>query len=133
MIAQAADEPVALAHPPAGDTVRVVAAEGTIYDLSFDTSSATASLDGADFTLSFEDGSKIVFERLVEVAASPDPPVFRIDGVDIASEILISQVSYLTSDFGLEPAAAGALFTASPRASFGLAPFPELRRARLGQ
>lgn len=128
----AAGEQVSVDRPPPGKTTRIAAAEGDIYVINFDPTVAQVSVDEADFVLSFDDGSKVLIERLVELVRSPEPPLFRIDGIDVASEVLITQTAALDFD---PYAAAETRFLTSPtaRSKFGYAPFPELRRKRLGQ
>ena len=110
--------------------MRIVASEGARYEMNFDPGSAVLSFEDTDLVLSFENGGKIVFERLIEMAASPDPPIFLIQGVEVASTVLASQVSALA----LGPDAAhGSLFASPDGTGFAFAPFPELRRARLGR
>ncbi|NIA69373.1 hypothetical protein HBA54_12300 [Pelagibius litoralis] len=88
---------VAVSRPDAGLTVEVQALAGQSYSLDFAPGEAEVELDGADFILIFDDGSRIVFLDLVTLAESGDAPAFTVAGAEVGADVLLAQVLALAA------------------------------------
>ena len=74
---------VMVARPDPGQTVEISAEPGQTYVLDFDPSEARALVEGDNLILVFEDGSKIVFENLVDLAQLENGPSIQYAGQDM--------------------------------------------------
>lgn len=96
-LGQAAPEPLVVNQPAAGQTQQIVLEPGQPVLLTMAADETFIAVDGANFVLSFDgdnDGaidSQVIFQNLVDQAASNEPPVFVIAGQVIDSGLLVSQ------------------------------------------
>ncbi len=74
---------VVVARPEPGQTVEISAEPGQTYVLDFDPSQARALVDGDNLILVFDDGSRIVFENLVNLAQLEDGVGLEYAGQDM--------------------------------------------------
>ena len=103
---------VAISAPTiAGQIIEQRLENGQQTVLNFDAASATPSIEGTNFVLSFNGigegavDSKLVFLDLVDQAQSGDAPVLVINGNEISADQLIGQALALLSGDPLETAA----------------------------
>ena len=95
----------------AGQVIEQRVQNGQQVVLDFDAASATPSIEGSNFVLSFDgngDGvadSKIVFLEMVAQAQSGDAPILIINGNEVSADQLIGQALALLNGDTLETAA----------------------------
>lgn len=120
-LGQAAPEPLVVNQPAAGQTQQITLEPGQPVLLTMPADETFIAVDGANFVLSFDgdnDGaidSRVIFQNLVDQAASNEPPVFVIAGQVIDSGLLVSQTIALGGGNG-EPIP---FETAAPQAPQG--------------
>lgn len=96
-LGQAAPEPLVVNQPATGQTQQITLEPGQPVLLTMAAEETFIAVDGANFVLSFDgdgDGaidSRVVFQNLVDQAASDEPPVFVIGGQVVDSGLLVSQ------------------------------------------
>ena len=103
--AEAAEQPEVVAEnevqvdkPAPGETERVAAEAGQIYVMNFDPNLAQVLIQGQDFVLLFADGSQIVFQNLVGLAAQGLAPFLRVGGLNIGGDIILAQARALADE-----------------------------------
>ncbi len=79
---------VMVARPEPGQTTEISAEPGQTYVLDFNPSEARALVEGDNLILIFEDGSKIVFENLVDLAQLENGPSIQYAGEDLIPTLI---------------------------------------------
>ncbi|MEE8522343.1 MAG: DUF5801 repeats-in-toxin domain-containing protein, partial [Thermoanaerobaculia bacterium] len=79
---------VMVARPDPGQTVEISAEPGQTYVLDFNPTEARALVEGDNLILIFEDGSKIVFENLVNLAQLENGPSIQYAGEDLIPTLI---------------------------------------------
>ncbi len=104
-VAALTGQTVGVGRPPAGETVVVQTAPGDVFAIEFNPAEAQVAIKDGSLILGFENGGSLIFENLLEAAASSNEPIFQVGEVGIGSTLLLGQALALAGGTTLETAA----------------------------
>lgn len=96
--APAAPPQILVSKPPAGQTETLAPQGGIVYVMDFDPTLAQVLIQGQDFILLFADGSRIVFDNLVGLAALGQAPFLQVGGTSIGGNVILAQAQALAAE-----------------------------------
>ncbi|WP_085902206.1 DUF5801 repeats-in-toxin domain-containing protein [Kiloniella majae] len=111
---QASQGPINILEPTRGEVRLITTNQGDVFDLQFEPSSASSSIQENDFILEFDTNSdgtsdaQLVFRNLVTQANTDNSPTLIIGGVEVSADQLLSRIVALSEGEATLETAAGA-------------------------